>query len=451
MNRNAELWVQRFSNRRLGDDRPAGAGRTRTDFQRDYDRIVFSSAFRRLQDKTQVFPLAESDYVRTRLTHSIEVSCIGRSIGTLVGEALTEKYNLGVLHADDFGSVVAAACLAHDIGNPPFGHTGEDAIRHWFERDPFAQALLAPLTPTQQQDLLRFEGNAQGFRVLTRLQSPDNPGMRLTYAVLAAFTKYPRRSHLQSTPAGISGKKHGFFASEQSFFAEVAQETGLPERVSGAAWHRHPLAFLVEAADDISYHVIDLEDGFRQGCVDFPTAVGLLAPLLDHDIGDRLAGIGEPKRQVEYLRATAIGSLVAAAAKAFLAHEEAILHGEFDEELVAHIPQADALEAIKRFAVEHIYTARPVLEIEAAGFEVLGGLLETFVGAAEEVATAARPSARSRTLLQLVPAQFLGLDRSPSRDPYQRLLGITDFIAGMTDRYAVSTFKKVRGISLPHA
>ncbi len=445
----AARWRRLLCNRRLGDDREPVPGRTRTDYQIDYDRIVFSSAFRRLQDKTQVFPLSESDYVRTRLTHSIEVSCIGRSLGTLAGEQLVERYDLGEVQPADFGAIVAAACLAHDIGNPPFGHSGEDAIRNWFEHDPFAQRLLQALDPQQQQDLLRFEGNAQGFRLLTRLQSPDNPGLRLTHAVLATFTKYPRRSQLAEPLAGIGGKKHGFFAAEEPFFAEVARYTGLAERAPGA-WQRHPLAYLVEAADDISYHVIDLEDGYRQGCVDYAKAAAMLTSLLDREVEARLRTIAEPKRQIEYLRAAAIGSLIQAAAKVFLEHEAAIVRGDFTDELVAHIPQADALVAIKQFAIEQIYTARPVVEIEAAGFEVLGGLLETFVGAAEEVATAAKPSARSRKLLELVPTQFLGPDRRPPADPYQRLLGITDFIAGMTDTYAVATFKKVRGISLPH-
>ncbi|SCZ64256.1 deoxyguanosinetriphosphate triphosphohydrolase [Thiohalomonas denitrificans] len=448
---NCEQWLRLLSNRRLGDARTAEPGRIRTDFQVDHDRIVFSSAFRRLQDKTQVFPLADSDYVRTRLTHSIEVSCIGRSLGTQVGEVITAKYGIDTVQPADFGAIVAAACLAHDIGNPPFGHSGEDAIRHWFEQEPPGQRLLEPLGEQQRADLLRFEGNAQGFRILTRLQSPDNPGLRLTHAVLAAFTKYPCRSGLESRQDGISGKKHGFFHAEEPFFVEVAEATGLRERVPGAAWDRHPLAFLVEAADDISYHIIDFEDGFRQGCIDYSTAIDHLSALVDRDLSERLSGIAEPKRRVEYLRAAGIGSLVNATARAFLDQEEAILRGEFDRELVGEIPQADALESIKRFAISHIYTARPVVEIEAAGFEVLGGLLDVFAGAAHEVATRPKPSRRARKLLELVPAQFLGEGGEPAADPYQRLLGITDFIAGMTDTYAVATFKKVRGISLPHA
>ncbi len=448
---NSEKWLRLLSNRRLGDIRAGEPGQIRTDFQIDHDRIVFSSAFRRLQDKTQVFPLADSDYVRTRLTHSIEVSCIGRSLGTQVGEAIIARYGIDGIQPADFGAIVAAACLAHDIGNPPFGHSGEDAIRNWFEHESLGRNLLEPLSDQQRDDFLRFEGNAQGFRILTRLQSPDNPGLRLTHAVLAAFTKYPRRSRLDSQPAGISGKKHGFFAAEEAFFAEVAETTGLRERRRGAAWYRHPLAFLVEAADDISYHVIDFEDGFRQGCIDYGTAVSHLSALIDRDVTERLKGIAEEKRRIEYLRAAGIGSLVNATAKAFLDNEEAILSGEFDRELVGEIPQADALESIKGFAVSHIYTARPVVEIEAAGFEVLGGLLEVFAGAANEVATREKPSSRARKLLELVPEQFLGEGGRPAANPYERLLGVTDFIAGMTDTYAVATFKKVRGISLPHA
>ena len=446
-----EQWLRLLSNRRLGDARPGEPGRIRTDFQVDHDRIVFSSAFRRLQDKTQVFPLADSDYVRTRLTHSIEVSCIGRSLGTQVGESIIAKYGMDEIEPADFGAIVAAACLAHDIGNPPFGHSGEDAIRHWFEQESLGQKLLEPLTEQQQNDLLLFEGNAQGFRILTRLQSPDNPGLRLTHAVLAAFSKYPGSSCRGPGRNGISGKKHGFFAAEEPFFIEIAEATGLRERIPGAAWYRHPLAFLVEAADDISYHIIDFEDGFRQGCIDYRTAVDHLSALIDRDVTDRLEGIAEPKRRIEYLRAAGIGSLVNATADVFLDHEEAILNGEFDRELIGEIPQAGALESIKRFAISHIYTARPVVEIEAAGFEVLGGLLNVFAGAADEVATRQKPSRRAEKLLELIPAQFLGQARQPVADPYQRLLGITDFITGMTDTFAVATFRKVRGISLPHA
>lgn len=450
----AARWRRLLSHSRLGRGESLERAPTRTEFQVDHDRIIFSSAFRRLQDKTQVFPLAENDYVRTRLTHSLEVSCVGRSLGTRVGEAIIDRHGLDGFQPADFGAIVAAACLGHDIGNPPFGHTGEDAIRHWFETSPTGAGVIAGLDEQRRHELLAFEGNAQGLRVLTRLQSPDNPGgMQLTTAVLAAFTKYPRPAHLRPEDhRGVSVKKYGFFRTEQAHFAHVAADTGLRERLPGQVWQRHPLAFLVEAADDISYHIIDLEDGFRQGYVPYETIYEFLAPIIDDSrLQTRLARIGEPKGRVEYLRARAIGALVEAAAEAFLAREEAIVEGSFDDELVAATPFAGALATVKSYCFERVYTARPVLEVEAAGYQVLGGLLELFAGAMEEVAAAARPSQRARTLLKLLPAQFVGPDHRPDPDPYERILRITDFVAGMTDGYAVGLYRKVSGIALPRS
>ncbi|MCC8999561.1 MAG: dNTP triphosphohydrolase, partial [Candidatus Contendobacter sp.] len=214
-------WNRLLSRARLGVSRQRHDSEARTDFQRDFDRIVFSSAFRRLQDKTQVFPLSQSDYVRTRLTHSLEVSSVGRSLGTMVGDSVIRRHRLQGVYPQDFGAVVAAACLAHDIGNPPFGHAGEDAIRFWFTASATGRAVLEPLTEAQRQDFLRFEGNAQGFRIITRLQSPDNPGgMQLTCATLGAFTKYPRASALPTDPPpGIAFKKFGFYQDDQDLFA----------------------------------------------------------------------------------------------------------------------------------------------------------------------------------------------------------------------------------------
>ncbi len=242
-------WNRLLSRTRSGLDRPHPASEARTDFQRDFDRIVFSSAFRRLQDKTQVFPLSQSDYVRTRLTHSLEVSSVGRSLGTMVGDQVIRRHQLKGVDPQDFGAVVAAACLAHDIGNPPFGHAGEDAIRLWFATAATGQTVLAALPEAQRQDFLRFEGNAQGFRIITRLQSPDNPGgMQLTCALLGAFTKYPRAAWLPvAAPSGVAFRKFGFYQDDRDLFAEVAGQLGLDE-VAPDAWRRHPLAWLVEVA-----------------------------------------------------------------------------------------------------------------------------------------------------------------------------------------------------------
>ncbi|MDR1890040.1 MAG: dNTP triphosphohydrolase, partial [Zoogloeaceae bacterium] len=366
-------WQKLLSAERLG----AGSGPSapeRTAFQQDYDRIVFTSAFRRMKDKTQVFPLSRSDYVRTRLTHSLEASCVGRSLGAVVGREIIARHQLEGVESADFGAIVAAACLAHDIGNPPFGHAGEDAIREWFK----ASGLLEKydLTPAELADLTQYEGNAQGFRILTRLQNPDNPGLQLTSAVLATFTKYPRASWLEAPLSGASGKKFGFFQDDAAAFARVAATTGLGER-SPAAWYRHPLAFLVEVADDTCYLVVDLEDAARLGFVRTEDAETLLADLAGDSVSgsSKLARLAEPKERIEYLRAKAIGRLLEGAAAVFLENEADILAGRFDKSLLEASPAAVPLQAIKEIARENIYVARPALEIETAGFEVLGGLL----------------------------------------------------------------------------
>jgi dGTPase len=253
-----KIWEKLLSSERLGAGKAPGSAE-RTAFQQDYDRIVFTSAFRRMKDKTQVFPLSKSDYVRTRLTHSLEASCVGRSLGAVVGREIIARHNLHHVESGDFGAIVAAACLAHDIGNPPFGHAGEDAIREWFRTSGLLERH--DFSPAQKADFERYEGNAQGFRIVSRLQSPANPGgLQLTSAVLATFTKYPRPSQLDSELDGKSGKKFGFFQQDAENFAQVARSTGMVERVPGRAWRRHPLAFLVEVADDTCYLIVDMED-----------------------------------------------------------------------------------------------------------------------------------------------------------------------------------------------
>jgi dGTPase len=446
-------WNRLLSRARLGVPRPPPDSEARTDFQRDFDRIVFSSAFRRLQDKTQVFPLSQSDYVRTRLTHSLEVSSVGRSLGTMVGDSVIRRHRLQGVYPQDFGAVVAAACLAHDIGNPPFGHAGEDAIRFWFTDSATGRAVLKSLTEPQRQDFLRFEGNAQGFRIITRLQSPDNPGgMQLTYATLGAFTKYPRTSSLLIDPLpGIAFKKFGFYQDDQDLFAEVAGKLGL-DSVAPGVWRRHPLAYLVEAADDICYRIIDVEDAFRLQQLRYEEVRDLLLPLTGAaDRAQRkLAHVTRPKERIEYLRAKAIGAIIEQVHQCFKENEDIILAGGLTEELLDEIPAAGAMRALKECGEFQVYVSRPVVEVEAAGFEVLGGLLQAFVTTVNDIAahdSAASP--KSRMLIYLIPEQFAGSGRQPIPDLYRRVLAITDFVSGMTDSYAVTLFKKLTGISLP--
>jgi dGTPase len=443
-------WLTLLSEERLGQTRKARPhDPARSEFRRDSDRITFSTAFRRLQDKTQVFPLADNDYVRTRLTHSLEVASVARSLGTRIGGEICRRHDLPGLHASDFGEIVSAAALAHDLGNPPFGHSGEDAIRHWFKTSPHAERAKEGLTADERADIELYEGNAQGFRLITRLQMPDNPGgLRLTCATLGAFTKYPRESSVVPDRRGASSKKFGFFQSERDLFAEVAETCGLLCRQPQAAWWaRHPLAFVVEAADDISYRVVDLEDGFRLNHVSYEQGEHLYrAVLTTGHLPKPLQNIATETHRIQFLRTQAIGSAIDACAELFLAREAEILAGTFDESLIDAIPNHGAWQEIIRVSKERIYNTPRGVEIEAAGFEVLGGLLDVFVSALNEFS---QHPARSKKLLQLVPAETLGPGREPLASAYERLLRMLDFVSGMTDSYAVSLYKKVRGISLP--
>ncbi len=432
----------------------------RSAFQKDFDRVVFSSAFRRLQDKTQVFPLPESDFVHTRLTHSLEVSCVGRSLGNLVGEKIIElhprlKKNFTKFH---FGEIVAAACLAHDIGNPPFGHSGEDAISDYFKTGN-GKPLEEKIDDSKKwNDLIKFEGNAQGFRIISQLQNPDiQGGLRLTHATLAAFTKYPKESFLEHDNFFFGSikdqpkiyKKFGFFQSEKNIFQTVANEVGLTKKnpdKNSFFWCRHPLAFLVEAADDICYRIMDLEDGSHLGLVSFKETEALLMPLIGKT-KLKLYNTRDEKEKIGYLRAKAITLLVEQLAKVFIENEEQILGGNFESELISVISARKPLEKIKKISVEKIYSYKTVIEREAVGYEVLGGLLDIFVSALLDSANV-QLSHRTKTIIKLFPQQFM-LAKNSEEDFYSKLLQITDFISGMTDSFAVSLYRKLKGISLP--
>jgi dGTPase len=426
----------------------------RSQFQRDFDRIVFSPAFRRLQDKTQVFPLPESDFVHTRLTHSLEVSVVGRSLGNLVGEKIISRHS--ELKNDftkfHFGEIVAAACLAHDIGNPPFGHSGEESISEYFKNGNGKKFEDIISDKKKWNDLIKFEGNAQGFRIITKLQNPKvNGGLRLTYSTLAALTKYPKESLTDFDSKDNSQnkiyKKFGFFQSEKEIFKSVAEHTGL-DKLSNTDyfWCRHPLSFLVEAADDICYRIMDLEDGYRLGLVTFNETEQLLKNLIrielvsDYNQRDDAEKIG-------YLRAKAISELVKELAEVFLDNESNILSAKLNDELISLIPAANGLLEIERLSVEKIYRHRTVVEREAAGYEVIGGLLDAFINSFNEWLDG-NIKPKNRTLVNLLPKRILQ-SASSDTENYERLLMIIDFISGMTDSFAVSLFRKIKGISLP--
>ncbi|WP_426492420.1 dGTP triphosphohydrolase [Hymenobacter sp. 102] len=427
-------------------------------FVQDYDRVVFSSSFRRLQRKTQIMPLPETDFVHTRLTHSLETACVGRSLGRLGGRLLLEESESlakELPHLDaDFGDIVAAACLAHDIGNPPFGHAGEDAISAYF-RSGAAEPFVRMLTAGQRADLQQFEGNAAGFRLLTHTyaaQSSGSAGLGLTYATLGAFTKYPRPSTTTDTDrgTGISEKKYGYFQTEAPRFQEVARELGLlpkaEDQAENGAYYRHPLAFLVEAADDLCYRIIDFEDGLKLGLIPCREGLALLRALLS-DAPGRQASVEwrDWREELGYLRARLINRLVQQTARLFADRAAGLLRGRHDEPLVQQLESWPQLAEMNRLTTEHLYHSRPVLETEAAGFEVLAGLLDAFLPATFDP----QRSARSRKLLQLLPAQFRATGPQQQSTAYEQIILLTDYIGGLTDQNALDLFRTVRGIGLP--
>ena len=439
-------WTRLLGSDRLCARRPMQDGPARTAFQQDADRILFSSAFRRLQGKTQVYPLPEDDHVHTRLTHSLEVASVGRSIGNRVGEGLETRHPETPLSLCDLGDCVHAACLAHDLGNPPFGHSGEDAIRAWFRTWLEEAPRAAELSDEQRLDLGSFEGNAQGFRILTSEEHSGRAGgLQLTHATLGAFTKYPCAAQLQPLPRpGKSTSKLGVYQAELPYFQEVADTLGLIRRQDmESAWCRHPLAFLVEAADDVCYLILDLEDGHRIGYVTHEHYLDLMQPIARRHPSFRAGSpeTGDVRKQRLYsgiLRAMAINVLVGDVAAAFLEREEAILAGEFDGQLTASSPSAADLEHIERDSIRHCYNARDVVQVELAGYDVIAGLLEKLVRAAMEPK---RPESKKlRSLFS-----WLG----GGEDLYHTLLLITDYVSGMTDSYAVDLYRKLYGLSLP--
>ena len=448
-------WPQLLSADRLGRSKPGRREAARSDFQRDSDRIIFSSAFRRLQDKTQVFPLAENDFARTRLTHSLEVASVGRSLGSRVGAEVCARHGLGTLglHPSDFGAIVHAAALGHDLGNPPFGHSGEDAIQHWFRSDsPHAREARKGLGAAETADIGSYEGNAQGFRILTRLQMPDNPGgLQLTHAMLGAFTKYPHASLVGSVAhEGASLKKFGYFQSEREHFAAVADHCGLLQRAP-ECWARHPLAFLVEAADDICYRLVDYEDGARLGHLGYEEVRDAFLAIMPPAKHPRdLSGMSSNKAAIEMLRAMAIGVCLSQCTELFLDSESDLLAGKFDTPLTDLIPAAGALAQIQQHSRKTIYATDRGVQIEIAGYEVLGGLLDIFVSAVNDIATRGdSASRRSKKLASQLPAECVIAAREGA--PYARLMRLLDFVSGMTDSYAVSLYRTVKGIALPGA
>ncbi len=419
---------------------------TRLGFEVDYDRIIFSSAFRSLQDKTQVIPLSKTDFVHTRLTHSLEVSVVGRSLGRSVGKKIIEKYphlqEIHGFHMNDFGAIVAAASLAHDIGNPPFGHSGEKAIGEYFSIGNGKQ-FKEQLSEKQWQDLIDFEGNANGFSVLTASRPGIEGGLRISYATLGAFMKYPKESLPKKPTSNISDKKYGFFQSDKDFFAEVAKELGMiPNKTrNDIGFERHPLAFLVEAADDICYTIIDFEDGINLGLVSEDFALEYLIKLVKDRIDkSKYNSLTTKEDRISYLRAVAIGSLIEDAVNVFIENEEAILQGKFHQALTDKSKYKAQMDDIIELSVKNIYQSREVIEKELVGYQIIQTLLDKFITAFNNKFNG-NASNYDKLILKMLPEKFL----EEKEDLYKRLLHICHYVSLLTDGNALEMYKTING------
>ncbi len=441
-------WNQLINDKRFGLEgyHDPKKGSVRTDFRRDYDRLVFSSPFRRLQNKTQVFPLPGSIFVHNRLTHSLEVACVGKSLADSISAELRQKYSKEEWSRVffDLGDIVAAACLAHDLGNPPFGHSGEKAISSFFSEG--AGKVVEPmLSRSQWLDLTHFEGNANAFRLLThQFNGRRDGGFAMTYSMLASIVKYP----YDSSHAGKKGK-FGFFTSEWDSYRRIAETLGIRrfEQADGSMMYaRHPLVFLVEAADDICYEVMDIEDAHKLRILSTAEVCDLLSEFFDENrrkhIHEIMSKFSDPNEKIGYLRSCVIGTLVDCCARAFIQNEESILEGDFTTSLLRHIPQREkeAYAHCNEISWKRIYSASDVVDIEIAGNRILTFLLEKLTEAV------LHPELNySRLLLSQVPQQY----DVHSNELFNRIQAVVDHVSSMTDVYALNLYRKLNGHSLP--
>ena len=442
-------WDKLLSAKRIGLETQEykNTDEIRSQFQRDYDRIIFSSPFRRLQNKTQVFPLPGSIFVHNRLTHSLEVASVGRSLANLVARGLENRSDIKNKEIlSELGSIVSAACLAHDMGNPPFGHAGEEAISKYFSEGN-GKRFQNAVTENEWTDLTNFEGNANALRLLThQFNGRRKGGFALTYSTLASLIKYPYGSDAMRE----GKKKFGYFQSEKETFLKITLELGL-KRMSDSpeCFTRHPLVFLVEAADDICYEIMDIEDAHKLKILDTPKTFELLLGFFDQDLDkeffkakeDVFKEVTDINEQVSYLRASVINKLIKEIAEVFLFHHDQILQGEYEGSLIKGLKDVskDAFEKCKNIAVHQIYNHRSVVKIELTGFNVLGTLLDEFITAIFHPG-----NDYSRKILSILPSQF----NVEERNFYKKTISVVDFISGMTDLYAVDLYKDMKGINL---
>ena len=417
----------------------------RTEFQRDYDRLIFSAPFRRLQNKTQVFPLPGSVFVHNRLTHSLEVSCVGRSLGNDVASQLLKKHPaLADSHISEIGSIVSAACLAHDLGNPPFGHSGEKAISTYFSEGQ-GMALKKELSPMEWDDLTHFEGNANAFRILThQFEGRRKGGFVMTYSTLASIVKYPFSSQLAGKKS-----KFGFFLSEEADYQKIARELGiiqLSKPDEPLRYARHPLVYLVEAADDICYQMMDIEDAHKLKLLTHDETKGLYMQFFDEKRRKRIEEVcrivTDVNEQIAYLRSSVIGALIKECTRVFTENEKKILAGEFEGALIKHIccPLKEAYENCSAIALQRIYRSSDVLDIELAGFRVISTLIDLMINAVRSP-----EKAYSQLLINRVSGQY----NVNAPTLYGKIQAVLDYISGMTDVYALDLYRKIKGNSLP--
>ena len=444
---------QIFTNQRTGNNAPSKV--SRTDFQRDFDRIIFSSAFRRLQNKTQVFPLPGSVFVHNRLTHSLEVSSVGRSLGSLAGEFIVQNFkedldeNSKNFYLHNLNNVIAAACLCHDIGNPAFGHSGEDAIASYFEKN--EKDLKSKFTEKEWADLVNFEGNANAIRVLTHQQNgKDEGGTQLTYTTLSSIAKYPCEA-IAKKKGFINRKKFGFFQSEKETFLEIAKSTQMiVENNEPTIFKRHPFVWLVEAADDICYNIIDMEDAHRLGIISTHDCENLFVDLIksvnekdEKKVKDKLANLSNANERISYLRAKVINALITKTMFLYEENFENILNGTQDKALLDIFKKESAsFQKVESFSIEKIYGHRSVVEIENAGYNVMYELLNHFI--LPIILEKDQRKYYDKKALQLLPSQFLYEESSV----YEKVLGVLDFVSGMTDNFATDLYRKIKGIDI---
>lgn len=445
-------WEQLLSLRRQGDTNKRlrnEQDETRLGFDVDYDRIIFSSAFRSLQDKTQVIPLSKTDFVHTRLTHSLEVSVVGRSLGRLAGKKIIEKHPyLKEIHGyqfNDFGGIVAAASLAHDIGNPPFGHSGEKAIGEYFKTGNGLK-FKDQLSEVEYQDIIDFEGNANGFRLMTQDRAGVLGGLRLSYATLGAFMKYPKESLPKKPTNHICDKKFGFFQSEKYIFEEVAKDLGLPTRENNGtvSYGRHPLTFLVEAADDICYTIIDFEDGINLGLISEDYALEYLIKLVKDTINTKKYNSLEyMEDRLSYLRALAINTLIQDAVSIFVENEENILNGTFEVSLLDKSGFKAQIADIISLSVQKIYQSQEVVEKEIAGYTIISDILDVYIDA-----LIGKRNNNASNYHKLILRTLPGFYQQTDASLYKIVLNTCCYVASLSDSAAVHMHNKIKGKQL---